>query len=68
MAGAPVSRDFGGYGAILRDARAIDDAERSRLLVDCPLCGEPLDKNARGELNCSYGHYQARPGAVRYGT
>jgi hypothetical protein len=68
MAGAPVSgRDWGGYGAIIREARALDEAERTRPLIDCPLCGTPLQVRADGWRNCEMGHYTTRQ-AVRYGS
>lgn len=51
--------DFGGYGAILREARALDEAQRAKPLIDCPVCGEPLKENARGEVNCPLGHFRA---------
>jgi hypothetical protein len=31
--------------------------ERTRPIVACPHCGEPLDE-ARGVLHCPWGHFQ----------
>lgn len=56
--------DYGGFGAIAREARALEREERAkaRTPVDCPVCGEPLDVNPRGVRNCPHGHYQVRAG------
>ena len=51
--------DFGGFGAIVKEAQGLAAAEREKPLVDCPVCGEPLQKNARGQVNCVYGHFFA---------
>jgi len=48
--------DFGGYGAIVREAQKI--AETEPLEVACPLCGEVLDVNKAGVKNCPLGHYR----------
>lgn len=54
-----MTSDYGGYGAILKEAQQIEEEERAKPIVDCPVCGTPLDKNARGEVNCPMGHYRA---------
>ena len=51
--------DFGGLGGIIKEAQALDAAQKARPLVACPVCGEPLDKNSRGQVNCVYGHFRA---------
>ena len=51
--------DFGGLGGIVKEARAIDEATKNRPLIDCPVCGEPLQKNSRGQVNCVYAHFYA---------
>ncbi len=57
--------DWGGYRAIIDEAREIEREEKQRPLVDCPICGTPLDKNERGELNCNMGHFRAPAGTTR---
>lgn len=57
--------DFGGLRGIIEEARQLEREEQTRPLVDCPLCGTPLDKNSRGELSCPLGHFRAPPGATR---
>lgn len=59
--------DWGGLGGIVAEARALDQDEKARPLIDCPTCGEPLQFNAAGEGNCVYGHYRSRPGETRDG-
>lgn len=54
--------DYGGYGAIQREARDIDLREQSREVVDCPRCGMALVANSRGDKACRMGHYQAKTG------
>lgn len=51
--------DFGGFGAIVQEARALEEAERARPLVDCPVCGEVLKRNKRGAVSCPLGHFRA---------
>lgn len=58
-------RDWGGLRSILDEARALDNEERTHPLVDCPLCGTPLNENARGEKNCPMGHFRAPAGMTR---
>lgn len=52
-------RDWGGLGAILTEAEQIAADVRSRPDVDCPVCGNRLDVNARGVRNCDVGHYRS---------
>lgn len=51
--------DFGGFGKIVEEARALDADERNAPLVDCPLCGTPLDRNSAGTVNCPLGHFRS---------
>ena len=60
-----MSNDWGGFRAILDEARQIERDEKSRALVDCPVCGTPLDTNSRGQKNCPLGHFEAPAGAKR---
>ena len=51
--------DYGGFKAILEEARQIQREEAAKTPVACPLCGEPLDYNEkRGLLDCPLGHYR----------
>jgi hypothetical protein len=50
--------DFGGLKGIVEEARQLEREERAKPLVDCPVCGTPLDKNSRGEVNCPMGHFR----------
>lgn len=43
--------------AIIKEAEQIRREDDARPLVDCPLCGNVLDVNARGEKNCDVGHF-----------
>lgn len=53
--------DYGGYRALRDQARAEAVAERSEPLVDCPVCGTPLERRARdGMANCPLGHFRTR--------
>jgi len=40
-----------------RDTRMRDFTERP---ISCPQCGNQLDENARGVLNCPFGHFTWR--------
>jgi hypothetical protein len=53
-------RDWGGLRGILDEAKQLAEEERQRPEVACPLCGTPLDENARGEKNCPMGHYRTQ--------
>jgi hypothetical protein len=50
-----MSRDWGGLGAIIKEAQAIVPLP----LVACPRCGTPLQRNSRGQVNCPLGHFFA---------
>lgn len=52
-------RDWGGLRPILDEAKQLAEEERNRPLIDCPICGTPLDKNERGQVNCPMGHFFA---------
>ena len=52
------SRDWGGLRSIIDEARAIDEELKRNPSPDCPVCGEVLDVNGRGERNCINGHYR----------
>lgn len=45
--------------AIIKESRRIAEEDRAHPLVDCPVCGEVLQKNSRGAVNCPLGHYYA---------
>lgn len=50
-------RDWGGYAAIVEEAREIKRNEKPS--EACPLCGELLEFNERrGLANCPLGHYR----------
>lgn len=57
--------DYGGLRGIIDEAKQIDAEERTRPLLDCPLCGTPLQTNSRGEKSCEMGHFRAPAGALR---
>lgn len=59
--------EWGGLRAIIEEAKEIAREEREAPLIDCPICGTPLDKNSRGQLNCPMGHFRAEAGATRGG-
>ncbi|HUV73864.1 MAG TPA: hypothetical protein VMW79_06120 [Anaerolineae bacterium] len=44
---------------ILKEARQMAEEDRRRSPVACPKCGEPLDENKQGTLNCPMGHWQS---------
>jgi len=51
--------DYGGYRQIVEEARQIEQEQRAKPLVDCPICGGPLDYNEkRGLLSCRMGHFR----------
>lgn len=51
------SRDFGGLGSIVDEARALDEENATRPLVDCPHCGTALQRRPDGLGNCPMGHF-----------
>lgn len=52
------NRDWGGLRSILDEAKEIDRERREHVSPDCPVCGEVLQVNGRGERNCINGHYR----------
>lgn len=51
--------DFGGFGAILKEAKALADEEKQHVSPACPVCGTILDVRPRdGMRNCPLGHYR----------
>lgn len=48
--------DYGGYRAIIDEAKQLDEERRREPLVTCPVCGTVLDENSRGEKSCPMGH------------
>lgn len=51
--------DFGGLGAIVEEARALDDDNANRPLIDCPRCGTRLERRERDGLkHCPMGHFE----------
>lgn len=44
--------------AIIKDERKRREQDASRPIVDCPICGEILQKNSRGAVNCPLGHFR----------
>lgn len=57
--------DYGGFGAIVKEAQKLAEMERVKPEVACPLCGSPL-QFARGLANCPMGHYRTQ--AVQHGA
>jgi hypothetical protein len=51
-------REWGGFGAILSEAEALDETLRETPRLACPRCGTPLDVNGEGAVNCPMGHYR----------
>lgn len=49
--------EWGGLGAIRREAAALDEEAERRGEIACPRCGTPLQFR-RGEGNCPMGHYR----------
>ena len=47
--------DYGGLGAIVREAQSMPVPE----VVACPKCGALLDVNQAGVKNCPMGHFRA---------
>ena len=52
--------DYGGFGAIVREAQQIEADERDRKESACPLCGEILERNRAGVPACPLGHYRGK--------
>ncbi len=53
-----MGRDWGGLRGIVEEAKQIAETDRARPLIDCPICGTRLQRNARGEGDCPLGHYR----------
>lgn len=51
-------RDWGGLRPILEEAKAIADEQATKPLLDCPICGNVLDRRADGVVNCDVGHFR----------
>lgn len=47
--------DYGGLGAIIREAQALPVPE----VVACPRCGSLLQVNSAGVKNCPMGHWRS---------
>ena len=54
--------DYGGFRAIIEEARDIGLEARGRRLVACPIDGAILEETSRGWLNCPLGNFRAGPG------
>lgn len=52
-------RDWGGMRVILDEAKAIDEEQAKKPLLDCPICGNVLDRRSDGVVNCDVGHFRA---------
>jgi hypothetical protein len=51
--------DFGGYRQIIEEARQLEQEQRAKPLVDCPICGAVLVySEKRGLVSCPMGHYR----------
>jgi len=53
--------------AIKEEAKKMRAEDRAKPLVDCPVCGHTLDENARGEVNCAFGHFRQQGRTRRIG-
>ena len=54
-----MTSDFGGLRTIVGEASALDAENAERPLLDCPICGTPLDVRARDGLkHCPMGHFE----------
>lgn len=49
--------DYGGFGRIVKEARTLEEQFKQTPIEACPLCGTPVQKNSRGQINCPFGHY-----------
>lgn len=52
-----MSEQLLGILAEIRRMRAEDNAQP---LISCPVCGNVLDVNERGEKNCDVGHFTTK--------
>lgn len=55
-----MTSDWGGFRRIANEARVLEEQDKAKPLVLCPICGNVLDVNARGEKNCDVGHYRTK--------
>ena len=54
-----MTTDFGGLRGIVDEAKAIQDEVDARPLLDCPICGTPLQRRVRdGYGDCPMGHFE----------
>lgn len=53
-----MTTDWGGYGVIVEQAKRDAEEDARKELVLCPICGNVLDENDRGEKNCDVGHFR----------
>lgn len=53
--------------AIRDEAKQLRRADKEAPLLDCPVCGDVLDENSRGVVNCPSGHYRQQGRARREG-
>lgn len=44
--------------ALLKDSQRMRAEDAARPLVACPICGNRLEINERGERNCDVGHFR----------
>lgn len=56
--------DYGGFKAILQEAKETERQAKREPLVACPVCGTQLDTNSAGMKNCPLGHFRAPPAAT----
>ena len=57
-----MTRDWGGFGSIVNEARALDTEIKARPRVACPNCGTPLNRRSDGAVDCPMGDFTARGG------
>lgn len=53
------TRDWGNYGNILNEAASLEEADRAKPEIDCPVCGQLLAVNPAGVKSCPMGHYRS---------
>lgn len=44
--------------AIIKEEQKLAEEAARKPLVDCPICGNVLQVNSRGEKNCDVGHFR----------
>ncbi len=58
--------DFGGFRALIEEAKSIREDLRNQEITACPNDGTPLEKHPRtGMLNCPMGDFRAPGGTNR---